>query len=84
LKTYNDRRGILSTFLKFAFQRSWIVDNPIFKVPHHRIRRRSGSAATLTAAQARDLMEHLESFEGGRVGALFRPLPICGRPPWDA
>jgi len=66
LKTYNDRRGILSTFLKFAFQRSWIVDNPIFKVPHHRIRRRSGSAATLTAAQARDLMEHLESFEGGR------------------
>jgi len=40
LKTYNNRRGILSTFLKFAFHRGWIVENPIVKVPHHRIRRK--------------------------------------------
>src|ERR1039457_4126136 len=37
MKTYNNRRGILSTFLKFAFHRSLIADNPILKVPHHRM-----------------------------------------------
>jgi len=38
MKTYNNRRGILSTFFKFAFHRSWIVENPILRVPHYRIR----------------------------------------------
>ncbi len=28
LKTYNNRRGILSTFFKFAFQQDWIADEP--------------------------------------------------------
>ncbi len=66
LKTYNNRRGILSTFFKFAFHRAWIAENPIPRVPHHRIRRRRGMARTFTAAQVRDLMVHLEGFEGGR------------------
>ena len=42
LKTYNNRRGILSTLLKFAQQRDWITDNPIAKLPPRRIRRRRG------------------------------------------
>lgn len=78
MKTFNNRRGILSTFLNFAFHRSWIADNPILRVPHHRIRRRSGSAATLTAAQARDLMEHFESFEGGRWVPYFALCLFAG------
>ena len=56
-KTYNNRRGIVSTFLKFCFHRGWIAENPITKVPHHRIRRRRGMATTLTIEQARKLME---------------------------
>ena len=78
MKTYNNRRGILSTFLKFAFHRSWIADNPILKVPHHRIRRRSGSAGTLSVAQARDLLEHFETFEGGRWVPYFALCLFAG------
>ena len=65
-KTYNNRRGIVSTFLKFALYRGWIAENPILKVPNYRIRWRRGSAPTLTAAQAREFMEYLEGFQGGR------------------
>ncbi len=34
LKTYNNRRGVVSTFLKFAEQQEWITTNPIKKVPY--------------------------------------------------
>jgi integrase len=78
LKTYNNRRGILSTFLKFAFQRGWIAENPILKVPHYRIRRRRGLAQTLTVAQARKLMEHFECFEGGRWVPYFALCLFAG------
>jgi integrase len=78
MKTYNNRRGILSTFLKFAFHRGWIADNPILKVPHHRIRRRRGLATTLTTAAARELMEHFEGFEGGRWVPYFALCLFAG------
>jgi integrase len=78
MKTYNNRRGILSTFFKFAFHRSWVVENPILRVPHHRIRRRRGFATTFTAAQARDLMEHFEGFEGGRWVPYFALCLFAG------
>jgi hypothetical protein len=65
LKTYNNRRGIVSTFFKFAFHRGWVAENPVLKVPHHRIRRRRGAAKTMTAEEAGKLMAHLETFEGG-------------------
>jgi len=76
LKTYTNRRGIVSTFLKFAFLRGWVAENPILKCRSKRIRRRRGMAATLSATQARELMEHMENYEGGR-GALFRALPFA-------
>ena len=40
LKTHNNRRGVISTFLKFAFQQDWIAVNPIEKVAGHRIEHR--------------------------------------------
>jgi integrase len=61
LKTYNNRRGILSTFFKFAFQQDWIVANPVEKIPYHRIAHRRGSARTLTAEQAQNLMVYVEN-----------------------
>lgn len=60
LKTFNNRRGIVSTFLKFALQRDWLADNPLVKIPPRRIRRRRSSAATLTAEQAGKLMAFVE------------------------
>jgi integrase len=78
LKTYNNRRGIVSTFLKFAFLRGWIAENPIAKVPQHRIRRRRGMAATLSAAQVRALMEHMETLEGGRWVPYFALCLFAG------
>jgi len=78
LKTYNNRRGIVSTFLKFAFLRGWISENPIARVPQHRIRRRRGMAATLSAAQARELMEHMEGYEGGRWVPYFALCLFAG------
>lgn len=78
LKTYNNRRGIVSTFLKFAFVRGWIAENPIARVPQHRIRRRRGMAKTLSAAQCRALMEHMETFEGGRWVPYFALCLFAG------
>jgi hypothetical protein len=78
MKTYNDRRGILSTFLKFSFQRGWIAENPIPKVPHYRIRRKRGVAQTFTVPQARTLMEHFETFEDGRWVPYFALCLFAG------
>ena len=60
-KTYNNRRGTVSGFLKFALHREWITENPLVKIPAHRMRRRRSGAATLTAAQAKELMEFVET-----------------------
>lgn len=78
LKTYNNRRGILSTFFKFAFHRGWIAENPILKVPHHRIRRKRGMAQTFTAEQARELMAYFENFEEGRWVPYFALCLFAG------
>lgn len=78
LKTYNNRRGIVSTFFKFSFHRSWVAENPVLKVPHHRIRRCRGAAKTMTADDARKLMEYLEKFEGGRWVPYFALCLFAG------
>jgi integrase len=86
LKTYNNRRGILSTFFKFAVQRDWLAINPVEKAPYHRISHRRGSARTLTAEQSAKLMAHVERFKGGALVPYFalclfagiRPCPIFG------
>ena len=78
MKTYNNRRGIVSTFFKFSFQRGWIAENPIAKVPHFRIRRRRGMAQTLSIAQAQALMDHFEAFEGGRWVPYFALCLFAG------
>ena len=78
LKTYNNRRGIVSNFLKFAFHRGWIHENPIAKGPHHRIRRKRGAAVTFSAAQAEALMHHVEGIEGGRFAPFFALCLFAG------
>ena len=78
MKTYNNRRGIVSTFFKYCFHRGWIVENLILKVPHYRIRRKRGVAVTLSTQQASDLMAHFEQFEGGRWVPYFALCLFAG------
>ncbi len=78
MKTHNNRRGILSTFFKYSFQRGWIAENPIPKVPHYRIRRKRGAAQTFTTAQAAALMEHMETYDGGRWVPYFALCLFAG------
>jgi integrase len=82
-KTFNNRRGVVSAFLKFALQRDWIAENPLAKIPAHRIRRRRGGAATLTAAQAQELMEFIETNHSAAVPffalCLFAGIRPCLR-----
>jgi integrase len=74
LKTYNNRRGLLSTFFKFALQKDWILTNPVEKTPHHRINHRRGSAVTISAEQSAELMAYLEDYQGG---ALVPHFALC-------
>lgn len=78
LKTYNNRRGIVSTFLKYAFQRDWIASNPIEKITYHRIAHRRGSAATLSAQQAQEFMTAVEAFRGGCLVPFFALCLFAG------
>src|SRR5882724_11648715 len=78
MKTHNNRRGILSTFFKYSFQRGWIAENPIPKVPHYRIRRKRGAAQTFTTAQAAALMGHMETYDGGRWVPYFALCLFAG------
>ncbi len=78
MKTHNNRRGILSTFFKYSFQRGWIAENPILKVPHYRIRRKRGVAQTFNAEQAAALMEHMETYDGGRWVPYFALCLFAG------
>ncbi len=83
IKTYNNRRGIVSTFLKFALQRDWITDNPLAKIPPRRIRRRRGGAVTFNAQQAKDLMAFVEKHRPSSVPffalCLFAGIRPCLR-----
>lgn len=83
LKTYNNRRGIVSTFLKFALQRDWIIDNPLAKIPPQRIRRRRGGAVTFNAQQAKELMAFVEAHYASAVPffalCLFAGIRPCLR-----
>ena len=78
MKTYNNRRGILSTLFRFAFERGWIAENPIIRLAHHRIRHHRGAAQAFSAAQASALMEEMERFEGGRWVPFFALCLFAG------
>ena len=78
LKTYNNRRGLLSTLFKFALHKDWVVTNPVEKTPHHRINQRRGSATTIAAGKAAELMAYVESYEGGEMVPYFAICLFAG------
>lgn len=77
-KTFNNRRGIVGTFLKFAFQRDWIEANPLDKLSHRRTAHRRGSAPTMAAPQAAELMTHVETYCGGAMVPYFALCLFAG------
>jgi integrase len=78
LKTYNNRRGLLSTFFKFSYQEDWIGKNPVERTPHHRINHRRGSAVTISADKSAELMAHVETVEGGEMVPYFALCLFAG------
>ncbi len=78
LKTYNNRRGILSTFFKFGWRKNWLPNNPVERTPHHRIAHRRGSAVTIDAGKAEKLMAHVEDFRGGAMVPYFAICLFAG------
>lgn len=77
-KTFNNRRGILFTFFKYAFCQDWVAANPLEKVPHLRIAHRRGSAKTLSAEQSEKLMRHVEQIDGGALVPFFALALFAG------
>ncbi len=73
LKTWNNRRGFLSTFFKFCLANGWIEANPVEQIPHYRIKHRRGTAETLTADETEKLMLFLEGYTGHKGTKKPRP-----------
>lgn len=64
LKTWNNRRGYISTFFKFCHTKKFVGENPILEVPQYRIKQARGTATTLSANESRELMHFLETYRG--------------------
>lgn len=78
LKTYNNRRSLAFNFFKYAVRHCWIAENPVEKTPYYRIAHRRGSAKTINATRAAELMGFLESFEGGALVPYFALCLFAG------
>ena len=74
-KSYNNRRGLISAFLKHGLLKDWVGENVITKVPYFRgVGHRRGSAATLNVKQCADIMTWAEENHGG---ALVPFIALC-------
>jgi integrase len=94
LKTWNNRRGYLSTFFKFCVAKKYAGHDPVVDVQQFKIKHRRGTAETLSVEQVAELMTFLETYEGkvyrgkrwGRPGCMvpyFALAIFAGiRPDW--
>lgn len=95
LKTWNNRRGYLSTFFEFCVHARYAASNPVSALPQYKIKHARGTAKTLDAAKAAQFMHWLEGYRGrmnkrgsywGRSGCLvpyFALALFAGvRPDW--
>ncbi|WP_269526415.1 tyrosine-type recombinase/integrase [Coraliomargarita parva] len=64
IKTWNNRRGYLSTFFKFCLGKKYVAENPVLEIEKFKEKKSRGTAATFSADQARDFMHALESYRG--------------------
>jgi len=78
LKTWNNRRGYLSTFFKFCLQEKYVGEDPILELPQYKIKKARGTASTLSAEQAAEFMHWLETYEGRVVQGKKKPWGYAG------
>ncbi|EIQ01333.1 hypothetical protein OpiT1DRAFT_05909 [Opitutaceae bacterium TAV1] len=81
LKTFNNRRALVHTLFEYAcHHQEWIrsEDNPMEKIRPHRIEHCRGSAPTITAQTAAELMEHVEKIDGGTLVPYYALCLFAG------
>jgi site-specific recombinase XerD len=96
LKTWNNRRGYLSTFYKFCLLKKHVATDPVIYVPQFKIQKARATAETLSAKQAGDFMHWLEDYKGqqnkngqwwGKPGCMVPYFALCLfagiRPDWE-
>ena len=62
MKTWNNRRALLSTFFRYAQSKKWVVRNPVEDVQVFKVKHRRSTAATLSAEEVSKLMRALETY----------------------
>jgi len=77
-KTHNNRRDVVSKFLKFAKDKGWITSIPIDKVPRYDIAGQRGTAPALTTEQAKKLMKYVETYKDGRLVPFYALCLFAG------
>lgn len=84
-KTWVNRRGYLTAFFEFCRQERWIETNPASGIRTYKKRALAKPApALLTVAEAKSIMEYLETFQGGRLVPFWSLCLFAGiRPDWD-
>jgi len=78
LKTQNNRRCVLMTFFKFACSKGWLAADPMAGITRHRTDHKRGSAPALNAAQAAELMAHVETLYDGALVPFFALCLFAG------
>lgn len=68
---FNNRRGILGTLFKCAFQKEWVPYSGR-KDSLPQIARGRKTAKTVPVVQAAEVMAFIEVHEGARVGSILR------------
>lgn len=64
LKTFNNRRGYLSTFFKYCLSKKYVAEDVILEVPKFKVKNARGTADTLSAQEAAEFMAWLETYKG--------------------
>ncbi|OAM89254.1 site-specific integrase [Termitidicoccus mucosus] len=77
-KTQNNRRATLSTFFKYALAQGWLLENPAKAIVRQRTGHNRGSAPALNAAQAAELMAHVETVHDGALVPYFALCLFAG------
>lgn len=78
-KSFNNRRGLVGTFLKHCLLHDWLAVNPIDKVPHFRgLGHRRGSAVTMSAPEVRAREDRLRF----KLAPGRRPRPAGANEPF--
>ncbi|HEY0946048.1 MAG TPA: site-specific integrase, partial [Opitutaceae bacterium] len=78
LKTYNNRSSLVFNFFKYALRHGWVAENPVEKTPYFRVPHCRGSARTITADRAAELMAFLETHEDGTLVPYFSLCLFAG------